>query len=660
MTKHLYFFILCLFGYNLFSQKETIDSLFSIYNGRHHDTIRLNALNSLTNYTPPNETCFYNDKMIEIAEADLKKEKAGTLLHKRYLSFVVEGYYNKGVFFANLANQDSALFFYNKAIDVDVRKENKELIAYCQMSKAIIYKARGLYDKAIELLYQSLEYHEKTGNQEGIGDTYMNLGVLNHTQKNYVRAKECLEKSFSAFKKADYRPGMIDVLCKSGANSMDMKDYDQTVKYFQLCNDLSKKFNITDSRSVQFLNYSLALLAYKKGDWKSATEHSKKCITLAREANDNVILGSRYYLLAGIYMDQKKYADAIVNCKLAMALAKKDNDIDLQMKSATLFANIYQALKEYKPAFEFEKIAAHLNDSLQKSESKMAVLREEARYEFEKRELLANSNNEKAILKLNADIERKNNQKNKWIIIGSSGLLVVFILFLFLYKHQKQKTVIEKQKSNLWRQKMLLSQMNPHFIFNSINSIQNYVLNKNEDDAYNYLAKFGKLIRMVLQNSREDEITIDVEIETLALYVELEQLRFDNKFEYLLNVSEEINVSNPKIPAMLIQPYVENAILHGLMNLNGERNGALKIDIEKENNLLKITIEDNGVGRMRADQFKKESIHQPVAMKLTGERIEMINELGNTKNVKITVIDLYDNEQQACGTRVELFLPLTS
>lgn len=203
----------------------------------------------------------------------------------------------------------------------------------------------------------------------------------------------------------------------------------------------------------------------------------------------------------------------------------------------------------------------------------------------------------------------------------------------------------------------LQAQMNPHFIFNAINGIQNYVLNRREDEAYNYLAKFSKLVRMVLNNSRDKELSLHTEIETLNLYIELEQLRFDNSFEYKLNVAHGVNSMNIEIPAMLIQPYVENAIWHGLMNLNGERKGVLTIDIKIENDMLVISIEDNGVGRVRSNEFKGASIHHSVGMQLTEERLEIINKLWDSQKVKVHVHDLYDQEHIACGTRVELVLP---
>lgn len=243
------------------------------------------------------------------------------------------------------------------------------------------------------------------------------------------------------------------------------------------------------------------------------------------------------------------------------------------------------------------------------------------------------------------------------ILLVGAIILIVRSIILNIKTKESDKVKLEKLISD-FQLKAIQAQMNPHFIFNAINSIQNYVLNKKEDEAYDYLAKFSKLVRMVLNNSREKELSLQTEIETLNLYIELEQLRFDNTFDYRLNVSEELNLYEIEIPTMILQPYVENAIWHGLMNLKEERKGELKIDIRSRDNLLLISIEDNGVGRARSSQFKKESIHHSVGMQLIEERLKLINKLWETNNVKVEIHDLHHTNGEACGTRVELFLPM--
>lgn len=244
------------------------------------------------------------------------------------------------------------------------------------------------------------------------------------------------------------------------------------------------------------------------------------------------------------------------------------------------------------------------------------------------------------------------------LIVSLCVIILIVIKIIFnIKKKESEKAKLERLISD-FQLKALQAQMNPHFIFNAINSIQNYVLNKKEDEAYDYLAKFSKLVRMVLNNSRETELSLQTEIETLNLYIELEQLRFDNSFDYTLKVSEEINLDEIEIPTMILQPYVENAIWHGLMHLKDERKGELKIDIKSTGKLLLISIEDNGIGRARSSEFKKESIHHSVGMQLIDERLELIKRLWETANVKIIISDLHDDNGEACGTRVELFLPL--
>ncbi len=242
-------------------------------------------------------------------------------------------------------------------------------------------------------------------------------------------------------------------------------------------------------------------------------------------------------------------------------------------------------------------------------------------------------------------------------ILGFLTLTVVNRMIFKIKIREAEKTAINKLVSES-QLSALQSQMNPHFIFNAINSIQNYILKNEEQEAYSYLAKFSKLIRMVLNNSRENSLLLDKELETLKLYVELEQLRFNDHFEFILKIDDDVDSSEIEIPTMLIQPYIENAIWHGLMNLKEERKGVLKLKISYETNLLKIVIEDNGIGRERSNGYKKEDLHQPIAMKLTEQRLSIIKKTVNYEKVNVSIHDLYDTFENSCGTRVELYLPV--
>ena len=240
-------------------------------------------------------------------------------------------------------------------------------------------------------------------------------------------------------------------------------------------------------------------------------------------------------------------------------------------------------------------------------------------------------------------------------------LLFALALFLGIRKYGQYIREKERKKAEINRMlaesqlSALQAQMNPHFIFNAINSIQNYILKKKEEDAYTYLAKFGRLIRMVLQQSREKIVTLEQELETLALYVELEQLRFRDRFRFEVNIDPEVDPSEIKVPVMLMQPYIENAIWHGFMQLENERSGILKLDISFAGEHLHIAIEDNGIGRAKAAESPNNSQHKSAGTLITEQWLQMICSIQGFENTRITVTDLY-TDGHAAGTRVEIYI----
>lgn len=226
-----------------------------------------------------------------------------------------------------------------------------------------------------------------------------------------------------------------------------------------------------------------------------------------------------------------------------------------------------------------------------------------------------------------------------------------------------KQVALEKERADLNKRiaqvemSALRAQMNPHFIFNCLNSIHNFTFDNDSENASIYLTKFSKLIRLVLENSRSERITLQNELAALALYIELESLRFKEKVQYAITVDTAIDTKYIKIPPLLLQPYVENAIWHGL--LHKKEGGIVTIDVKMldESNLC-IIITDNGIGRERASllQSKTAIKHKSFGMQITFERINMINELYNTKT-KIQIIDLHNENNEPCGTKVILEIP---
>jgi ligand-binding sensor domain-containing protein len=247
------------------------------------------------------------------------------------------------------------------------------------------------------------------------------------------------------------------------------------------------------------------------------------------------------------------------------------------------------------------------------------------------------------------------------LIVISCISLTIYLIFKIrlrsIRKKQKQDfdRKVEMSKIEL---KALRSQMNPHFIFNSLNSIQHYIFNSKSDEAIKYLNKFARLVRIILNNSDKPTVTVEDDLEALKLYLELEQMRFEGKFDYEIKVDENVDTDYDIMPPLLMQPYVENAILHGL-NPKPEK-GFLKIHLSFKDNFLICTITDNGIGREKASQIKRTmpgQKHKSLGMKITEDRLRILNEINNSE-LSVTITDLKDENQNSLGTRVELYVPL--
>jgi len=239
------------------------------------------------------------------------------------------------------------------------------------------------------------------------------------------------------------------------------------------------------------------------------------------------------------------------------------------------------------------------------------------------------------------------------VVICLAAVFTTRIMITRVRKKEREKTRINKLIAE-FQLSALRAQMNPHFIFNCINSIQRYILTNKPEEAYSYLSKFSKLIRLVLNYAEENLITLTQELEILTLYIELEQLRFEHKFRYVISIDEHVNIAEIKVPAMILQPYVENAIWHGLMNVKDERDKFISLSIKEKNSVLEIVIEDNGVGREKASELSSKT-YQSRGTRINNRRIEMLNILGSGKG-SVQIEDLSENSM-ATGTRVIISIP---
>lgn len=331
---------------------------------------------------------------------------------------------------------------------------------------------------------------------------------------------------------------------------------------------------------------------------------------------------------------------------LAISLLKENVKIDEKLEipeslmyDKELLAKIYEKKGDYKNALHEFKDFQRLKDSLAFSENREEAIKKEMQYEADKKETLAK-----------AEIGKQKIIRNAIIAVSFIALLAGIFLFLGFRKRQKikaeQKEILLKAEISETELKALRAQMNPHFIFNALNSIADYINKNDAKSADHYLGKFAKLMRGILENSEEKEIPLSVELKMLEFYIQLEALRLKNKFDYEIKISEDVDPQKVAVPPMILQPFVENSIWHGLSKKD-DATGKILIEISKETDLINCIITDNGIGRKN----KADNTGKSYGIKLTKERIALFS-----KNQNIQSGVFYTDLEE--GTKVEIKLPL--
>jgi hypothetical protein len=319
---------------------------------------------------------------------------------------------------------------------------------------------------------------------------------------------------------------------------------------------------------------------------------------------------------------------------------------------------------DFKQAFGNYKMFITYRDSLVNKENAKKTMQIQMQYEFDKKEQLAKAEQEKKDALALKELQNQKTRQREYYLIGGAFLLLIVIGMIGYFRSKRRRdkeqlTIIFRKQLAQAETKALRAQMNPHFIFNCLNSINSFVINQQHEIASDYLIKFSKLIRLILDNSRSETISIEKELETLKLYVLLESARYENKFKCVYHIGDNVNTNSIMIPPMLIQPYVENAIWHGLIQKEGD--GTITIEINKkvviDKETLHISITDDGIGREKAAELKsKSATHKSHGLKVTSQRIEMMNKLNST-GAQVRIIDLKDDQGRAAGTKVELIIP---
>ncbi len=517
-----------------------------------------------------------------------------------------------GVVYRRMDAVKSALDYHQQALTIADSVQNpspniRKSIAVSQNSMGNIYLALEQYDLAIQQFKKSMAIERALDNKLGLAINYHNIGY----------AKEATGKLDDA-----------------------LRNYETSLDYN----------NQIDSKIGKVIcNNSIGQIYLQQGKVPEAHKIIKSTITPAEEIGDKFYIASTYTNLGWVQTEMKQYREAGDNLFYALNVAKEFNLKGSEADAYQRLSYLNEKLGNNKAALKHYKAYQDITNEIKSVKNTQYITELVFKYDAEKKnEQITNLANEKEILNL----KLAQNKKTLWF--GLIGLLLLSGVFFGYYKQRqlkKDKTILTLE------QDMLRAQMNPHFIFNSLNSIKLYIINNEKENAVYYLNKFSKLIRKILVASTEKEITLEDELETMQLYMNIENIRFNNEINYTINVDENVNTTNIKLPSLILQPFLENALWHGLSSKEGEKN--IHLNVSRVNGgFVRMEITDNGIGRTEAAKIQQNKIlkRKSVGIELTKQRLANFSS-DYSGNYAISIQDLKEDGKPS-GTKVVIDIPV--
>lgn len=564
-----------------------------------------------------------------------------------------------GTIYRLQGNLDSCESYYIQSGKLYKELNNQAGQAMILSSMGGIYLDRQKYNEALGLYYASLKIDRQIKDKAHESLNLQNIALIFSKLKRFDDASNYFKQSAAIKYEIGDKRGESMVYANYGAMLVDQEKWSEAELYLEKAYEIQKE--IGDRRIIAVCQLNLGSVYLNKDNrFTEAEGFEKDALNFYTLIGDTTGMVTALNLLGAVYVKTFDYKTAEETYKQALALSVyTDNKIPIK----TTYTGLYEVAKrtnKFKDALLYLEEIQKIEKEIYQIKTIEEVAEQKERYESEKRETEI-----KLLEERNKTSEAVAEKNRFWsiligIILGTILVVLTFSVILVVVRSRHQRKIKElellRTKAQL-EQKVLRAQMNPHFIFNSLNSIQHYILSNQTEYAYEYLGRFSNLIRQVLSNSEFNTITLRKELDLLRIYIELEQNRFKDRFNYEITHDQNLDIDDIEVPVMLIQPYVENAIWHGIMNLSRDKQGILKVSFTKENDNLKITVEDNGIGREAAEKLKKKDGYDSVGMLFSQKRLDMLK-LVSGKDARISITDLYDSNGIAQGTRVDIVLPI--
>jgi tetratricopeptide (TPR) repeat protein len=569
----------------------------------------------------------------------LLKQYAHSARSRAYVSGEMKSYDFIGLEYRYKEIFDTAYFYHTKSLELALQEKDSTQLFYNYNNLGQVFRKQDNTDLAIEYFHKALTISDAVGNLRSSSYTMNALGTTLILQKDYDRAMQYFQRSSNIAKQRNDSRTLAYNYGSMGEIFLAKEQVDSAMYYFQISREMLVETGSDSGMGVAEHLIGKAYLAKK--DFANAKEQFKLALTYHQKDNDLRYQSYCNCYLGEIAIAEKNFTVAARYLDLAKMQALKVNSLKNLMNVYTNFAEMYGALNQWEIAFGALQQSHIYADSILNEKSKKTIEALEIGFETKKKE--------QQIELLSAENKLKNQRLRAGIIL--LGVLVVsIIMILYILQIRKRQAILVQ---NDLRQQVLRTQMNPHFIFNVLGSIQNFMMLNDTRKASNFLSQFASLIRATLNNSAAETISLADEIKMLRNYIELEKMRKTDNFNFEIIYDENMEIDFIQIPPMLIQPFIENAIKHGFKNM--EHKGFLRLQITDKTSWVEFIIEDNGIGISKME--KRKTGHKSMAMNIFENRRKLIQQKYK-KDFKFDIRNLNETNPKLSGVKITIGIPV--
>lgn len=540
-----------------------------------------------------------------------------------------------GVYYGVKGEYEKANQLFKQALVQHHKLGNLNGEAACWNELGIIASERGDFETATRYYQKVKKIYQQLGNKKGIAMMSTNLGQLYYLRKKPDKAIAQIKAALKLMEGTENQRGMMAAYNTMSSVYSLQGEFKKAIAVVKMQQAIAKSLN--DQQQLAGIQHNLGTIYDRAGITDSAMIYWNRALGKYNELGLIPLKSMVLLNISGLELKSKQFDQALAHANEGISLAKEMGAMKTVTEGYDLLMKIYRDKGDFENAFIYSQRTNALNDSLIGAETRNKMNEMNIKYEAEEKE------HENNLLLEQQKVNELQIARQNYLIIA----LVIFLLLtsgitVFYIRNKRSKQAVKQAELE---QKALRAQMNPHFIFNSLNSIQRMYMQGDHATANDFMGEFGDLLRTILENSGKSSISLKKELDTLRLYMDLEKLRTEGLVDYELNVDKSIDQLNSNVPPLIIQPFVENAIWHGILPTG--RNGRVTINIQKENkDALCCSITDDGVGINNSKRKKANQKHEARGMQITADRLKIPNA------VKA-------EELPSGGTKITLHIPVS-